>query len=189
MSSLMYCSYHLIRESKKNNDSILSAYPPIVAIREKQRQNLTKSLVFMIFAFMALHSLRIFNSFGEIVLSIISNENKKGLKYGNDVPRLFYYTTSISELLMITYASINVMIYLYPNVSKAIKTYLPAKTPPSNACSRRRNAIVQGTPIENSLEPLNVGRPPVTNRSIDYQHAISMDILNALPLGRQERLI
>ena len=189
MSSLIYCSYHLIRASKKNNDSILSAYPPIVAIREKQRQNLTKSLVFMIFAFMALHSLRVFNSFGEIVLSIISNENKKGLKYGNDVPRLFYYTTSISELLMITYASINVMIYLYPNLSKAIKTHLPAKTPPSKVCSRRRNAIVPGTPMEISLEPLNMGRRPVTNRSIDYQHAISMDVLNALPLGRQERLI
>ena len=47
--SLMYCSYHLIQESKKNNDSILSAYPPIVAIRERQRQNLTKSLILMIF--------------------------------------------------------------------------------------------------------------------------------------------
>ena len=189
MSSLLYCSYHLIRESKKNNDSILSAYPPIVAIRERQRQNLTKSLIFMIFAFMALHSLRIFNSFGDIVLSIISNENKKGLKYGNDVPRLFYYTTSISELLMITYASINVMIYLYPNLSKAIKTYFPPNTPPPKACARRRNAIVQGTIIDNSSEPLNVGRQPVTNRSIDYQYAISMDVLNTLPIGRQERLI
>ena len=189
MVSLTYCSYCLIRQSKKNNESILSAYPPIVAIRERQRQNLTKSLIFMIFAFMALHSLRIFNSFGEIILSMISNENKKGLKYGNDVPRLFYYTTSISELLMITYASINVMIYLYPNLSKAIKKYLPATTPPKKACSRRRNAIVQGTTIENSSEPLNVGREPVTNRSIDHVCAIHMDVLNTLPIGRQERLI
>ena len=90
---------------------------------------------------------------------------------------------------MITYASINVMIYLYPHLSKAIKTYFPANTPPPKACSRRRNAIVQDTAIENSSEPVNVGRRPVTNRSIDYEYAISMDVLNAMPLGRQERLI
>ena len=150
--SLIYCSYNLIHESKKQTDSLRTSCPKLVLIRDMQRQKLTHSLVSIIFAFIALHSFRIFNSFGEFILLIISYKNQNGFIYDIGTPALFFYTTSLSELFITIYASINVMIYLYPNVSKYMTSFLPASRPTSDLVYRRRCAFTPETLRKNNIE-------------------------------------
>ena len=162
--SLIYCSYNLIHESKKQTDALRSSCPKLVLIRDMQRQKLTQSLVFIIFAFIALHSLRIFNSFGEFILLIIAYKNQNGSNYDIGTPALFSYTTSLSELFITIYASINVVIYLYPNVSKYMSSFLPASRPTCNVVYRRRCAVTPETLRRNYIETEDtpIKRPSIT---------------------------
>ena len=162
--SLIYCSYNLIHESKKQTDALRSSCPKLVLIRDMQRQKLTQSLVFIIFAFIALHSLRIFNSFGEFILLIIAYKNQNGSNYDIGTPALFFYTTSLSELFITIYASINVMIYLYPNVSKYMTSFLPASRPTGDLVYRRRCAFTPETLRKNNIETedTTIKRPSIS---------------------------
>ena len=150
--SLIYCSYNLIHESKKQTDALRTSCPKLVLIRDIQRQKLTQSLVFIIFGFIALHSLRIFNSFGEFILLIIAYKNQNGSNYDIGTPSLFFYTTSLSELFITIYASINVMIYLYPNVSKYMSSFLPSSKPTCDVVYRRRCAITPELLRKNNID-------------------------------------
>ena len=148
LTSLVYSSYHLINESKKQNERLRTLNNQMLANRDKQHTHLTKSLVFIIFAFIALHSLRIFNWLGELIILLMPNKNENGLKTGSDIPILFYFTSSISELFLITYASINVMIYLYTNLSKWTRSFSQQATPNPTELAPRRNAIIEENPNE-----------------------------------------
>ena len=151
LTSLVYSSYHLINESKKQNERLRTLNNQMLANRDKQHTHLTKSLVFIIFAFIALHSLRIFNWLGELIILLMSNRNENGLKTGSDIPILFYFTSSISELFLITYASINVMIYLYTNLSKWTRSFSQQARPNPTELAPRRNASIEGNPNETNL--------------------------------------
>ena len=190
--SLMYYNYNLIRESKKHNNGLWSSCPHILNIRDMQRQDLTKCLVSIIFAFIGLHSLRIFNSFREIIRLMIPNQNEDGFNHGNDNVNMFYYTTSLSEFLMKTYASINAMIYLFPNLSKILDVYMPPTRPPRTSLERRRNAIIEDIQLTDYLEPVLNIRQHVANNYEDRENYISRYAVAEnydIPIGRQERLI
>ena len=99
---------------------------------------------------MGLHSLRLLNNFGELILATITNKNEDSLTNNNHIPNLLYYTSSLSELFMIIYCSINVLIYLYKLLIKSSPT-IPTfnfQQSISKILNRRRNAIV----IEDSID-------------------------------------
>ena len=105
---------------------------------------------------MGLHSLRLLNNFGELILATITNKSEDGLTKDNNIPYLFYYTSSMSELFMIIYCSINVMIYLYKHLIKSSPT-IPTfnfQQSISKILNRRRNAIYIEESIEISGESL-----------------------------------
>ena len=146
LTSMTYNSYRLIQEIKRHNNIMTTLNYEISRYRATQQKNLTQSLVFIIFAFIGLHSLRLLNNFGELILAAITNKNEDSLADDDHIPNLFYYTSSLSELFMIIYCSINVWIYLYKHLIKS-----PPTMPTFNIAkilNRRRNAIV----IEDSID-------------------------------------
>ena len=146
LTSMTYNSYRLIQEIKRHNNIMTTLNYEISRYRETQQKNLTQSLVFIVFAFIGLHSLRLLNNFGELILEAITNKNEDSLADDDHIPNLFYYTSSLSELFMIIYCSINVWIYLYKHLIKS-----PPTMPTFNIAkilNRRRNAIV----IEDSID-------------------------------------
>ena len=157
LTILMYSSYHLINESKKQNERLRTLNNQMLANRDKQHTHLTKSLVFIIFAFIALHSLRIFNWLGELIILLMSNKNENGLKTGSDIPIVFYFTSSISELFLITYASINVMIYLYTNLSKWTRSFSQQARPNPTELAPRRNVNIEEN--ANETNPATLALP------------------------------
>ena len=94
---------------------------------------------------------------------MIPNKNEGGFDHGNETVFMFYYTTSLSEFFMITYASVNAMIYLFPNLSKILDAYMPATRPPRTSLERRRNAMVEGTQVDNCFESVLNVRQSVAN--------------------------
>ena len=123
---------------------------------------------------------------------MIPNQNEDGFNHGNDNVNMFYYTTSLSEFFMITYASINAMIYLFPNLSKILDAHIPATRPPRASLERRRNGIIEITPVDNSFESVLNVRQYVANDYVDRANEISRYAVAEdydIPLGRQERLI
>ena len=120
------------------------------------------------------------------------DKNEGGFDHGSETVFMFYYITSLSEFFMITYASINAMIYLFPNLSKILDAYIPPTRPPRTSLERRRNGIIEITPLDNSFEPvLNVGQH-VTYNYEDGENEISRYAVADdydIPVGRQERLI
>ena len=119
MISLIYCNYYIIKELRKNSRRLSNSS----INRNEQHKSVTKSLIFIIFTFIFLHLLRLFNIFGEIIILTIQNKEVKDTSNEYGVPTFYYFTCSISEFFMTTYASINVMIYLYPKLSKYLKKY------------------------------------------------------------------
>ena len=123
---------------------------------------------------------------------MIPNQNEDGFNHGNDNVNMFYYTTSLSEFLMKTYASINAMIYLFPNLSKILDVYMPPTRPPRTSLERRRNAIIEDIPLTDSLEPVLNIRQDVANNYEGRENYISRYSVAEnydIPIGRQERLI
>ena len=114
--SLSYCNYYIINELKKNSRRLSNS--PIN--RNDQQKGVMQSLIFIIFTFIFLHLLRIFNIAGEIIILTIQNKEVTGTNNEYGVPTFYYFTCSISEFFMTTYATINVMIYLYPKLSTHI---------------------------------------------------------------------
>ena len=117
--SLIYCNYYIIKELKKNSRRLSNS--PIN--RNDQQKGVMLSLIFIIFTFICLHLLRIFNIVGEIIILTIQNKEVTGTNNEYGVPTFYYFTCSISEFFMTTYATINVMIYLYPKLSTHIKKW------------------------------------------------------------------
>ena len=156
LTSMTYNSYRLIQEIKRNNDIISKLNSEISKYRATQQKNLTQSLIFIIFAFMGLHSLRLINNFGELILATITNKNEDSLTNNNHIPNLLYYTSSLSELFMIIYCSINVLIYLYKHLIKSSPTIpdFNFQQSISKILHRRRNAIYLEESIEISGESL-----------------------------------
>ena len=105
---------------------------------------------------MGLHSLRLLNNFGELILATITNKSENSLKNNNHIPNLLYYTSSLSELFMIIYCSINVLIYLYKHLIKSSPTIpdFNFQQSISKILHRRRNAIYLEESIEISGESL-----------------------------------
>ena len=146
LTSMTYNSYRLIQEIKRHNNIMTTLNYEISRYRATQQKNLTQSLVFIIFAFIGLHSLRLLNNFSELILAAITNKYEYSVTDDDHIPNLFYYTSSLSELFMIIYCSINVWIYLYKHLIKS-----PPTMPTFNIAkilNRRRNAIV----IEDSID-------------------------------------
>ena len=117
--SLIYCNYYIIKELKKNSRRLSNS--PIN--RNDQQKGVMQSLIFIIFAFIFLHLLRIFNIVGEIIILTSQNKEVSGTNNEYGVPTFYYFTCSISEFFMTTYATINVMIYLYPKLSTHINKW------------------------------------------------------------------
>ena len=69
---------------------------------------------------------------------------------------------------------------------------MPATRPPRTSLERRRNGIIEITPLDNSFEPvLNVGQH-VTYNYEDGENEMSRYAVAEdydIPVGRQERLI
>ena len=146
LTSMTHNSYRLIQEIKRHNNIMTTLNYEISRYRATQQKNLTQSLVFIIFAFIGLHSLRLLNNFSELILAAITNKNEDSLADDDHIPNLFNYTSSLSELFMIIYCSINVWIYLYKHLIIS-----PPTMPTFNIAkilNRRRNAIV----IEDSID-------------------------------------
>ena len=123
---------------------------------------------------------------------MIPNKNEGGFDHDNETVFMFYYTTSLSEFFMITYASINAMIYLFPNLSKILDAHIPATRPPRSSLERRRNGIIEITPEDNYFESVLNVRQHVTNYHEDGENDISRYAVAEdydIPVGRQERLI
>ena len=73
----------------------------------------TRGLVAVVIAFIGFHTLRVLTTIAEIYLVLNQNE-ENGIFLGGDLPEWFDISISMSELLVVTNASVNVVIYLMP---------------------------------------------------------------------------
>ena len=73
----------------------------------------TRGLVAVIIAFIGFHTLRVLTTIAEIYLVLNQNE-ENGIFLGGGLPEWFDISISMSELLVVTNASVNVVIYLMP---------------------------------------------------------------------------
>ena len=155
--SLAYSSYHIIQITKTQNLMLRIVQNRIFDGRDEQQKALTRSLLLIILTFIGLHSLRVFNAFGEFIILILPNKNNTSIKYGYGVPILFDFTTSISEFLMVIYSTFTVIIYLFPNASKirnSVKRFYKKIRPKISTEGTQRNAISRNTPVETSGDSL-----------------------------------
>ena len=118
--SLSYFNFHIIKELRTNRERLAKLHIHILIngkARDAEQKMLSQSLIFTIFIFIFLHAiLHIFNVMAELM--IITIQNKEVFKNFYVFPTFYYFTCSISEFFMIVYAAINVMLYLYPHLSK-----------------------------------------------------------------------
>merc|ERR1712001_766495 len=94
-------------------------------------------------AFIAFHAFRVLTTVGEIYLLLDPNKENSIIRHGGGIPPWFDISLSLSQLLMVTNASVNVAIYLRPyiNINKHLETSLSRAT----HHSRRRAILRQET--------------------------------------------
>ena len=73
----------------------------------------TRGLLAVVIAFIGFHTLRVLTTIAEIYLVLNQNE-ENGIFLGGGLPEWFDISISMSELLVVTNASVNVVIYLMP---------------------------------------------------------------------------
>ena len=120
--SLSYFNFHIIKELRTNRERLAKLHIHILIngkARDAEQKMLSQSLIFTIFIFIFLHAiLHIFNVIAELMIITIQNKEVMGVKNFYVFPTFYYFTCSISEFFMIVYATVNVMLYLYPHLSK-----------------------------------------------------------------------
>ena len=150
MICLVYLAHHIRMELKKSSrhSETLGSQPQLnqVGINEirasKDRVNkVTGGLVGVIRAFIAFHAFRVLTTIGEIYLLLDPNKENSIIRHGGGIPPWFDISLSLSQLLMVTNASVNVAIYLRPymNINKHLETSLSRAT----NHSKTRKAILR----------------------------------------------
>ena len=86
-------------------------------IIDENNKKISKSLVVIIITFVALNSLRIITSMGELIVLTIPNKDDFTLKLGYGVPIWLQVVSPISELCTVLNASVNIIIYKLINSS------------------------------------------------------------------------
>ena len=152
MICLVYLAHDIRMELKKSSrhGEQLRSQPQLnqLGINEirasKDRVNkVTGGLVGVILAFIGFHAFRVFTTLGEMYLLLDPNKENSTIQHGGGIPPWFDISISLSQLLMVTNASVNVAIYLRPymNMNKHLKTSLSTVT----HHSRRRTILRQET--------------------------------------------
>ena len=125
IGGLTYLTYQLIVETKKNSHRLNMMEKHLrdrslsnERKRAKQDAKLTKGLVSIVIAFMVLHMLRVITTLGELVILLNPNKNNYFLQLGYGIPAWLKITASVSELFMIIYSSVNVVIYIKADLHK-----------------------------------------------------------------------
>ena len=141
--TLSYFNFHIIKELRENRRRISNFNINILIngrARDVEQKILTQCLIFIIFIFIILHGiLHIFNVIGELMIMAIQNKDIMGGKNFFVFPTFYYFTCSISEFFMIVYATINVMIYLFPHLLKICVGFLRDNTLLNNVESSEQN--------------------------------------------------
>ena len=141
--TLSYFNFHIIKELRENRRRISNFNINILIDgrgRDVEQKILTQCLIFIIFIFIILHGiLHIFNVIGDLMIIVIQNKDVMCGKNFFVFPTFYYFTCSISEFFMIIYATINVMIYLFPHLLKICVRLLRGNTISNNVASSEQN--------------------------------------------------
>ena len=150
MICLVYLAHHIrmeLKESSRHSER-LGSQPQLnqLGINEirasKDRVNkVTGGLVGVIRAFIAFHAFRVLTTIGEIYLLLDPNKENSIIQHGGGIPPWFDISLSLSQLLMVTNASVNVAIYLRPYIT--INKHLETSLSRATNHSRRRRAILR----------------------------------------------
>ena len=152
MVCLVYLDHHIRMELKKSSrhGERLGSQPQLnpLGINEirasKDRVNkVTGGLVGVIRAFIGFHALRILTTIGEMYLLLDPNKENSIIQHGGGIPPWFDISLSLSQLLMVTNASVNVAIYLRPYIK--INKHLEKSLSRATHHSRRRAILRQET--------------------------------------------
>ena len=122
-------NHHIRRELKKEKeqDERLGSRRSDSSNNEESNEDKnTRGLLGIITSFIVLHSFRVLIALAEIDLLLFYN-NTKDFQNGSSVPTWLAMSLSINDLLLVVNASINVVIFLMPNLTELLDTFIPTR--------------------------------------------------------------
>ena len=135
MAYFAYLIHHIRRELKKDNEqreTVGDRRYQNNDYEESNEEKNTKGLQGILISSMILHALRVLIAFYEFdLLLFYYNVNSALGNRRNESPWIIF-SISISDLLLVINASINVIIYLKPNAKEMLDTVIPSRREQSN---------------------------------------------------------
>ena len=122
-------NHHIRRELKKEKeqDERLGSRRSDSSNNEESNEDRnTRGLLGVIVSFIVFHSFRVMIAIGEIDLLLFYN-NTTDFQNGSSVPTWLAICLSINDLLLVINASINAVIYLKPNLTELLDTFIPTR--------------------------------------------------------------
>ena len=122
-------NHHIRRELKKVKEQyerLGSRRSDSSTNEESNEDKNTRGLLGVIISFIVLHSFRVMIAISEIDL-LLFNNNTTDSQNGSCVPTWLEISLSINDLFLVINASINVVMYLMPNLTELLDTFIPTR--------------------------------------------------------------
>ena len=142
---LIYLAYQIHMELKQNRrqrdrlGSYQSNQDP--NIEEISEIKTTRGLVTIILVFVACHAFRILITVGELCILLDPNKDDAILQRGGGVPIWFDISLSLNNLLLVINASVNVIIYLKPNLKEVLRSLMPTRKVHANEYMLKQEGV------------------------------------------------
>ena len=133
IACLVYLAYHIRMELERSRQrrERLGSVPQLNQVgsnrTESSEDRVTRGLVAVILAFIGFHTFRVLVTVGEMYVLLDPDKENSILQNGGGVPVWLEISLYLSELLMVTNASVNVAIYLKPYSNELVQTFLLTK--------------------------------------------------------------
>ena len=173
IACLVYLAYHIRMELVKNTQrrERLGRVPQLNQVEinrtESSEDSVTRGLVAVILTFIGFHTFRVLVSVGEMYVLLDPDKENSILQHGGGVPAWLEISLYLSELLMVTNATVNVVVYLKPYSNELVQTFWPTKRENNSS----RGLLTKRTSENDSI--LMDDRPFDKNEKEDESHGIN----------------
>ena len=129
IACLVYLAYHIRMELEKSRQrrERLGSVPQLNQVgsdrTESSEDRVTRGLVAVILTFIGFHTFRVLVTVGEIYVLLDPDKENIVLQNGGGVPVWLEISLSMSELFMVTNATVNVAIYLKPYSAELVEMF------------------------------------------------------------------
>ena len=129
MACLVYLAYHIRMELEKSRQrrERLGSVPQLNQVgsdrTESSEDRVTRGLVAVILTFIGFHTFRVLVTVGEMYVLLDPDKENIVLQNGGGVPVWLEISLSMSELFMVTNATVNVAIYLKPYSAELVEMF------------------------------------------------------------------